>query len=267
MSLDKLGYLWHNAFTRLITECSLIYLKEFIMASINVSSMTLSDSFAAFRRVDADRGLIIHHVIGVLGDDLTYESYERARITFGVDYRIGKPQANDDAINMAWSRFQHIVTAYCEDNGYDFTWPAKPKATTLEAVKKQAARKVPEVVAKAETVEELNEIVKPDDKVAAAKLEAAIAAKRLALVKAEEKQAEKAVNAALKARRDALVAIIRKADAVQLAELEAMAEHNAPVVMASLPLEAVQAAMPKLLALAAKAPAKTQAKKGAKAKA
>lgn len=223
-----------------------------------ISSYNVDQCIEALGRIDADRGVVLHQFMVLIGDAPTYDVFEDTRARFVAWYGTKHPNANDGARNVAWSRFQASVQLYADESGYSFQWPAKPKATSPEAVKKAESRKVPEAVAQSETVAQLDAIAKPSDKIEAAKLEAAIAAKKLALIKAETKSVEQSANAALKARRDALIAVIRKADAVQLAELEAMAEHNAPVIMACLPLDAVQAALPKLMKLAASAPAKTQ---------
>lgn len=224
--------------------------------SLNVA--TLKQSFVSFGKLTEDRAAVIHTIIGLLGDPVTYETYEAARKAFGEVKREKTPNVTDAAVNVAWGAFRSACTDYAAAAGFDFVWPEKPKAGTAAAQKKAAQRVVPEAVAKAQSVTELEAIKLPDDKIEAARLAAQMAAKKVALVKAESKLEEKAKNEALKARKAALVAFIKECDVQTLCELEAMRDHNTAIILAALPAIEVQKATAKLAALIAKAPAKTQ---------
>lgn len=224
--------------------------------SLNIAS--LKTSFVSFGKLTEDRAAVIHTIIGLLGDPVTYETYEAARKAFGEVKREKTPNVSDAAVNVAWGAFRQACTDYAAASGFDFVWPEKPKATTQAAEKKAAQRAVPEAVAKAQSVAELDAIKAPDDKIEAAKLAAQVAAKKVALVKAEAKQNEKAKGDALKARKAALIAFIKECDMQTLVEMEAMRDHDAVVILAALPAVDVQKATAKLAALVAKAPAKKQ---------
>ena len=232
------------------------------MSTLNVVS--LKASFVSFGKIDADRDAVIHAIIGLLGDPVSYETYEAARKLFGEVKREKNANVSDAAVNVAWGAFRASCSAYAKNAGFDFAWPEKPKSTRDAAVKKAAQRAVPESVAKAQSVAELEAITKPADAVEAAKLERAIADQKLKLVKAENKKAEDVQKEALKARRDAIIARIRAADIQALIEVEAMLDHDAAVIIAALPAVDVQKAVTKLAALIAKAPKPEQKKHTAK---
>jgi len=203
--------------------------------------------FAQFGRLDADRDAVIRAFLSLAGDNVTFEEWNQFRTEFGVQYCEKHQKANADAINKAWSRFVACCATYATEQGFDFEVPAKPKSTSEAATKKAAQRAIPESVATATTTAELDAIVRPSDAVAAAKLEASIASKKLSLAKAEATKQEKTVKDALKARRDLLISFVRKADAAQLAELEAMRDHQVAVILAALPLPDVQSTTAKLI--------------------
>ena len=230
--------------------------------TLNVSS--LKASFVSFGKLTEDRALVIRTIIGLLGDPVTYETYESARKLFGEVRREKNPQTKDAAVNVAWGAFRTACTEYAASAGFDFAWPEKPKATTKEAEKKAAQRAIPEAVASAQTIAQLDAIKPPSDAVEAAKLAAQVAAKKLALVKAESKVEEKSKAEALKARKTALIEFIKNCDIQTLVELEAMRDHDAQTILAALPAVDVQKATAKLAALLAANPAKTQTKRGKK---
>ena len=229
------------------------------MSTLNVVS--LKASFVKFGKLTEDRAQVIRAIIAMLGDPVTYETYEAARKAFGEVRREANPQTTDAAVNVAWGAFRTACSEYAAANGFDFVWPEKPKATTKEAEKKAAQRAMPEAVAKAQSVAELEAIKAPDDAIEAAKLAAQVAAKKLALVKAETKQAEKAKGEALKARKTALIEFIKNCDMQTLIEMEAMRDHDAQTIIAALPHADVQKATVKLAALLAANPAPVQKKK------
>jgi len=215
--------------------------------------------FAQFGKLDSDRDAVIRAFLALAGDNVTFEEWNQFRSEFGVQYCEKHQKANSDAVNKAWSRFVQCCATYAQEQGFDFEVPAKPKSTSESATKKAAQRAIPEAVAKAETVAQLDAITRPSDAVAAAKLEASIASKKLSLAKAEATKQDKTAKEALNARKTALIAFIRKADAAQLTELEAMRDHQVAVILAALPLPVVQKTIVKLEAAIAKAP-KTKAK-------
>jgi len=225
---------------------------------MSLNTVSLKLSFVSFGKLTEDRASVIHQIIGLLGDPVSYETYETARKLFGEVKREKTPNVTDAAVNVAWGAFRTACTDYAAAAGFDFVWPEKPKATTQAAEKKAAQRAIPEAVAQAQTVTQLDAIAMPDDKIEAAKLAAQVAAKKVALVKAEAKQEEKSKGEALKARKSALIAFIKECDVQALVEMEAMRDHDAVVILAALPAVDVQKATAKLAALLAKAPAKTQ---------
>ncbi len=237
---------------------------------MQVTFNTATEVFNAYARIDADRDACLRAFLVMATDAPTFEVWEKFRAEFGAAMRARKA-TTDDAVNTAWSRFVGAAQLYAAQNDYDLILPKKPASTSKAATEKAAQRAKPEAVEKAATVAELAAIPMPSDKLEAAKLEAAIAQKKAALIKAEAKGEEKARAEALKGRADALIAYIRECAkagrADLLAELEGMRDHNAPVVIAALPLESVQAAMPKLMQLVASAPAKAQKPRKAKASA
>jgi len=217
--------------------------------------------FEKFGRIDADRDAVIRAFLALAGDNVTYSDWEGFRQAFGAQYAEKHQKASSDAVNKAWSRFVQCCATYANEQGFDFEVPSKPKSTSESATKKAAQRAIPEAVATATTTAQLDAIVRPSDAVESAKLEASIASKKLSLAKAESKAQEKSVKDALNARKTALISFIRKADAAQLTELEAMRDHQVAVILAALPLPVVQKSIAKLEAAVAKAPkAKAKAK-------
>ena len=214
----------------------------------------LRASFVKFGKLSEDRTAVVRAIIAELGDPVTYETFEAARMLFGEVKRAANPAVTDNAVNVAWASFSRACTEFAVMEGFDFTWPAKPKATTPEAERKAKARVIPEAVTKATTVAELAAVERPADAIEAAKLESLIASKKLSLVKAEAKKEMVSQNEGLKARRAALVEKIKHADLLTLCEFEAMANHDAAGVLNALPLLDVQKALAKLLALQTKAP-------------
>lgn len=238
------------------------------MATKPANQMTATELFNAYARIDADRDVLLHSFIAMAGDAPTFDAWEAFRKTFGDAMRARTPGASMNTVDKSWCRFVDAARNYAEQNEYTFAVPAKPKSASEAATKKAAQRAKPEAVDKAQSVTELEAIALPDNPVEAAKLQAQIAAKRVSLIQAEQKAAQKEREAALKARGDALIAFVREAvktgNAAVLAELEAMRDHDVPVMLTAVPLKAIQEALPGLIDLAASAPAKV-AKKGRKA--
>ena len=224
---------------------------------MSLITATLKASFVSFSKLSADRGVVIRSILAMLGEPCTYETYEEARKAFGEVRIAANPKASNNSIDLAWSQFKNAAVEYATDEGFEFAWPAKPKATSDDAVKKAAQRAVPEAVASAQTVTQLDAIAKPTDAIEAAKLDAAIATKKLALVKAESKAGEKKREDALKDRRAALIAKIKLMGIAQIFEIEAMVNHDAGTIIACLPFEDVNQAIAKLSKLAKKVTAKT----------
>lgn len=112
--------------------------------AVVVQSAVVTESVAAIRQwftADLDSGLALHKFMRALGDAPTFETWETVRKTAISDvYRAKYPKANDDAANVWWNRLLKKVRDYVNENGFDFTIPSKPKATTPEAVKKAEAR-------------------------------------------------------------------------------------------------------------------------------
>jgi hypothetical protein len=220
---------------------------------MSLNTVSLKASFVSFSKLSADRGVVIRSILSMLGEPCSYETYEEARKAFAEVRTAANPKASNNSIDLAWGQFKNAAVEYAENEGFEFAWPAKPKATSADAVKKQAQRAVPESVASAQTVTQLEAIAKPADAIEAAKLDAAIATKKLALIKAEAKSDEKKLEDALKDRRAALIAKIKLMDIAQLFEIEAMVNHDAGTIIAALPLAEVNQAVAKLAKLAKEA--------------
>jgi hypothetical protein len=217
---------------------------------MTLNTVSLKASFVSFGKLSADRGLVIRSILTMLGEPVSYETYEEARKAFAEVRTATNPKASNNSIDLAWGQFKNAAVEYATNEGFEFVWPAKPKATSAEAVKKAAQRAVPDSVATAQTVTQLDAIAKPTDAIEAAKLDAAIATKKLAIVKAESKAGEKKAEDALKDRRAALIAKIKLMDMAQLFEIEAMVNHDAGTIIAALPLAEVNQAVAKLAKLA-----------------
>lgn len=94
----------------------------------------------SFCKLDADRSLSLHKFMGLVGDSPTYENWMQARTAWIQGYLVVKPAANEDAQNMAWSRYLAALRTYASENGFDFTVPNKPKASTPAAEKAREKR-------------------------------------------------------------------------------------------------------------------------------
>jgi hypothetical protein len=221
-----------------------------------MNKRTFSQLAQSFVKIDADRDAVMHESIVLFGDAPSYEAYMAARTEIIAGYLLAKPAASQDARDKFFSRFIAAVKSYAVENDYVTTWPEKPKAETPAAIKKAAERALPEALKNAKTVADLQAVPLPDDALEAAKLQKAIAETALRMVKLETDAATKAAKEATKARRDALVKYVKECDALALAELEAMRDHQTEIVLAALPLEEIEAATK---ALKKKGPAKTKA--------
>lgn len=220
------------------------------MATTNTRSfMQLAQ---AFTRIDADRSMVLHEAVALFGDAPTYEAYNAARVNIINGYKAERPLATDNACNVFFSRFMDAVREYAAQNEYALAIPKKPASESDTAKAKAAQRAMPEAIQNAKTVADLDAIPMPTDALEAAKLTKQIAETKVRMLKLEGKAAEKKLDEALKARREALIAFIRKASGEQLAELEAMKEHNVTVVLAALPATDVQKAAVKLVKLTTK---------------
>lgn len=110
---------------------------------IDVKSMSFADIGESFTRIDADRTLLVHGFLGMVGESPTFESWESARVEWIAGYRRIKPAATDDACNTAWSRFVGALRQYAGEAGFECTIPTKPKSTNPESVKKAESRANP----------------------------------------------------------------------------------------------------------------------------
>ena len=208
---------------------------------MSTSTQTFSTIAADFLRIDADRNATLHAAVVLFGSSVTYDAFQAAANEIKAAYKAKKIGATDNAANVFFARFLKAVQNYADEAGFEITWE-KPKSTSAEAVKKAAQRALPEAVQNAKTIADLDAIPMPSDALEAAKLAKAIADTKVRMLKLQSKEAEKQIDANLKARREALIAYIKGATAEQLAELEAMKEHNAQIVIAALPLPDVQSA-------------------------
>jgi len=109
-----------------------------------VDSKVVSESVAAIAqwfKADTDADLSLHKLMRAIGDAPTFETWETVRKTAISDVYRGKyPKATDDAANVWWGRMIKRLKAYVEEQGFDFTIPSKPKATSEAAVKKAEQR-------------------------------------------------------------------------------------------------------------------------------
>ena len=152
--------------------------------------------------------MAISKFLTIVGDAPTYEEWESFRLGFGAVYRARRPKAGDDAVNTAWSRFVADVKAYATEMNLIQEFPVKPKAASPEAVRKQTARALPEAVAAAATLAELDAIAIPAGP-DGAKLQAAALKKKGDLILKAAKESEKAAGAALKGLKDRVIAAVK----------------------------------------------------------
>jgi len=150
----------------------------------------------------------LHGFLSIVGDNPTYELWNGFRLGFCAVYRAKRPRAGDAAINVAWSRFVSDVKAYVEEQNLLQSFPAKPKASSPEAVRKQTARALPEAVAAATTLADLEKIEVPNG-ADGAELALAVAQRRVKLAKQAEATAAQSEKQALKELQGRVVAAAR----------------------------------------------------------
>lgn len=183
---------------------------------------TVSAIAAAFVSIDADRSMVLHQFMRLMGDAPTYESWESGRVQWIAGYRTKKVDAKDEACNVAWSRFVSCVRQYVTENGFDFTVPEKPKSTSPAATKKAEQRANPFKDAdKAAVLKACDE--SRDDKTSEGTARYTAALTRLAaIVKDEKRTKDKAEREATKGRRESISRYLRDCPTDVLALFESL---------------------------------------------
>lgn len=184
--------------------------------------------FSAYLTALEGREKALHGFLALVGDAPTYETWESFRLGFCAVYRAKRPRAGDDAVNTAWCRFVRDVKCYVEENNLLQTFPEKPKSASPEAARKQAARALPEAVAEAKTLEEIDAIAIPPG-ADGAKIQAAALRKRGDLILKAAKESEKVAGAALKGLKIQIIAAVRVCNDRAVLEAALVALQAKPV--------------------------------------
>lgn len=179
----------------------------------------------------------VEFIAGKLGTEPTLEAWDAVRVEWRAAYMEQRGlEATDkktaNVLDVAWSR--NVVAVLAAE--YELT---KPKAATKAATDKAAQRAKPEAVEAAQTVADLVAIPMPSDAIEAAKLQAAVSAKRLQLVKAEAKAELKTKQDAAKAKRDAFVAFFKELPPVDQEVFYALRDKRYSFVMGHVPRDQI----------------------------
>lgn len=193
----------------------------------------IAELATSFCKLDADRSLNLHKFMSAVGDSPTYDNWMAARGAWIQGYMIAKPKASEDAQNMAWSRYLNALRVYAGEEGFDFTIPEKPKATTA-AAEKQREKRANEFVSLSkselvDTVETLAQAVSEAPAMERGQHAAKLIKAQEALSKierAEAKAAEKAANADKVARLKAINEFVKGAGGDVLVLVEAVITAN-----------------------------------------
>ena len=175
------------------------------MTNIAYSPEVLTSMSAAavkFLKADTDRAFALHEFMRLVGDEPSYDQWMSARAAFIQGYLTTKPAANEDAQNMAWSRYTKQLKAYVDEQGFEMKFPVKPASDKPAAVAQAKARanpykdlpraaletevkKLSEAVAKAPTADNARALLKANEAMEAA-------------LKKAQREAEKSTGAAKK---------------------------------------------------------------------
>lgn len=224
---------------------------------------TMVEASTAFIHADLDTGLALHRFMRAVGGEPSYAQWECARGAYIQAYKVKAPNSNEDAQNKSWSRFVSKLRDYVNEQGFEFSIPAKPKADTkaatamaekratekaqfegkskadLEAIKAEAAQRISKGDTSQDAIKALSSVSTALDKV----------------VKAEAKAAEKASTDANKQRRNTVVEYVKACPPAVLHLFELMVDATADNVAPDVQALAVKHLM------AAMKPAKPAAKK------
>lgn len=175
------------------------------MSNVAYSPEVLTSISAAavkFLKADTDRAFALHEFMRLVGDEPSYDQWMSARAAFIQGYLTTKPAANEDAQNMAWSRYTKQLKAYVDEQGFEMKFPVKPASDKPAAVSQAKARanpykdlpratlesevkKLSEAVAKDPTAENARALLKANEAMEVA-------------VKKAQREADKTVNAGKK---------------------------------------------------------------------
>lgn len=199
----------------------------------------------------------VEFIAAKLGTAPTLEAWDAVRVEWRGAYMVQRDlDATDkktaNALDVAWAR--NVVNVLSEQ--YELT---KPKAATKAAEAKAAQRAKPEAVEAAQTVADLAAIPMPSDAVEAAKLQAAVSAKRLQLVKAEARAEQKTKADAAKAKRDAFIAFFKELTPADQELFYALKDKRFGVLMGHVPRDQIVAALAIMDKAATKAKPATKA--------
>ena len=163
---------------------------------------SMSAAAVKFLKADTDRAFALHEFMRLVGDEPTYDQWMSARAAFIQGYLTTKPAANEDAQNMAWSRYTKQLKAYVDEQGFEMKFPVKPASDKPAAVSQAKARanpykdlpraaletevkKLSEAVAKSPTADNARALLKANEAMEVA-------------VKKAQREADKTVNAGKK---------------------------------------------------------------------
>ena len=163
---------------------------------------SISAAAVKFLKADTDRAFALHEFMRLVGDEPSYDQWMSARAAFIQGYLSTKPAANEDAQNMAWSRYTKQLKSYVDEQGFEMKFPNKPTSDKPAAQAQAKARanpykdmpkaaletevqKLSEAVAKSPTADNARALLKANEAMGAA-------------MKKAQREADKTVNAGKK---------------------------------------------------------------------